>query len=155
MAENQRRRPPALLFKLMNPVMAFMVRHNIGSLSSELMIITHTGRKSGRQYSTPIGYTYDGDTLLGFTISGRSQWYLNVQQNPQVVLTIKGQPVKARTELVNDLDEVAKLLDIYKHVQSKRYEQFFGVPFEMPAEVAARSPNLRAKYVRFHPAPNA
>ncbi|MBI5668503.1 MAG: nitroreductase family deazaflavin-dependent oxidoreductase [Chloroflexi bacterium] len=142
--------PPAIM-RAANPIIGFLVRRNIGPLSKELMIITHTGRKSGRQYSTPIGYVREGDSILAFTLGGTSQWYKNIQQNPEVTLTIQGKPIPAHAEPINDVDEVAQVLDIYKREQPKRYEQFFGVPLGMPSAEAARSPNLRARYVRFRP----
>jgi deazaflavin-dependent oxidoreductase (nitroreductase family) len=142
---------PALMMRLMNPVLSFLIRNNIGPLSKELMIITHTGRKTGRQYSTPIGYARDGDSIVAFNIGGGSQWYKNIQQKPAVTLTIKGRPVRARAELIQDPDEVARVLDIYKREQPSRFEQFFGVPATMPSGEAARSPKLRSKYVRFYP----
>ncbi|MDZ4766796.1 MAG: nitroreductase family deazaflavin-dependent oxidoreductase [Chloroflexota bacterium] len=150
MAQNEPAAPPAM-FKLMNPIIRFLVRNNIGPMSNALMVITHTGRKSGKAYSIPIGYVRDGDTILAVTLGGRSQWYQNVQQHPEAMLTIKGKPIRARAVLVNDVDEVARVLDIYKREQAQRYERFFGVPLTMSADEAARSPQLRAKYVRFHP----
>ena len=43
----------------------FLLRHNwIGGMSNFIMVITTSGRKSGKQYSTPIGYIYDGDDLI-------------------------------------------------------------------------------------------
>jgi deazaflavin-dependent oxidoreductase (nitroreductase family) len=141
-----------LLIRLMNPMMAFMIRRNIGALGQAMMIITHTGRKSGRQYSTPIGYLRDGDSVLGFNVGGGSQWYKNLKQNPVVTLTIQGQSGRYRARYITDTDEIARVLALYQRgVPKGQYERFFGVPVDMPAEQAARSPQLRAVFVRFQP----
>jgi len=149
MAQTESRRP-TLFLKLGNPIMKFLVGHNIGPMSNVLMVIQHTGRKTGREYSTPIGYARDGDSIVAFTLGG-SQWYRNIQTNPEVTLRIKGKPLRARAELINEPDDVARVLDIYKRDQPDNYQRFFGVPLDMPSAEAARSPGLRARYVRFHP----
>jgi deazaflavin-dependent oxidoreductase (nitroreductase family) len=146
----QSSRPPAFLFKLANPIIKLLVGRNIAPISNVLMVIQHTGRRTGRQYLTPIGYARDGDSIVAFTLSRDTQWYQNIQHNPEVTLTIKGKPIRARAELVNDPDEAARVLDIYKRTQPTNYQRFFGVPLDMPSSEAARSPNLRATFVRFH-----
>jgi hypothetical protein len=88
---------------------------------------------------------------VAFTLGSPSQWYKNIQHKPEVSLYIKGQPLKVRGEQIHDPDEVAAVLDVYKRDQPNNYQRFFGVPLDLPSAEAARSPNLRAKYVRFHP----
>jgi len=151
MAQPHPSKPPAIL-RTIAPLVVFLLRWNwIKPLNNLLMIVTHTGRKTGTRYTNPIAYARDTDTFLAFSISGTASWYHNVQKNPEVTLEIKGERMQARAKLVSDSAEVAKVLDVYKRTHRNQYRRYFGVPLDMPSEVAARSPNLRAKFVRFHP----
>lgn len=151
MTQTERRQPPRALFKLVNPIITFLVKNNVGSLSKNLMTLTHTGRKSGKQYTIPIGYLAQDGVIYGFTLGGFSQWYKNTATHPDVTLTVKGKPIRARTERVDDAASIAHILDLYKREQAQQYTRFFGIPLEMPSVQAAVSPDLRAKYVRFVP----
>jgi deazaflavin-dependent oxidoreductase (nitroreductase family) len=114
------------------------------------MLLTHTGRKTGKQYAIPIAYLRDGETILANAMSSEDNWYHNIQQNPSVTLEIKGERIPARAEALHETGEVAKALAVYQRKQPRVYG-FFGVPREMPPEAAACSPKLRVKFVRFHP----
>jgi deazaflavin-dependent oxidoreductase (nitroreductase family) len=56
----------------------------------DLLLLTTRGRKSGREYTTPMVYTRDGDRLLVYASQGGSpdhpDWYLNLVANPDVVV---------------------------------------------------------------------
>ena len=59
MAEAQ---PPTLngfMKAAMNAQVWMLRRGLMGSMSDQIMVITVTGRKSGRRYSTPIGFLRD------------------------------------------------------------------------------------------------
>jgi hypothetical protein len=92
-------------------------------LSSRLMPLSHTGRKSGRTYRQPVSYVTDGDTLL---TPGGGKWKLNLREGEPVTLRLRGRDVRARPELVRDADEVDRLLR-YMMGRSARLTAF--VPF--------------------------
>ena len=77
-------------------------------LSRSLMLLSITGRKTGRHYRQPVSYVRDGDTLL---TPGGGTWKLNLREGQPVVLTLEGRAVTARPELVRDAAEVVQLLD--------------------------------------------
>src|SRR5581483_8450738 len=56
----------------------------------DLLLITTKGRKSGREYTTPIVYTADGDRLLVYASQSGApthpDWYLNLVADPHVVV---------------------------------------------------------------------
>jgi len=58
----------------------------------DLLLVTTTGRKSGKQYTTPIVYTRDGDRLLVYASQGGApthpDWYLNLEADPHVVVEV-------------------------------------------------------------------
>ncbi len=56
----------------------------------DLLLITTKGRKSGREYTTPVVYTRDGDRLLVYASQSGApthpDWYLNLRADPHVVV---------------------------------------------------------------------
>jgi len=66
------------------------------------MLITFTGRKSGRRYTTPVRYIRIGTTVRCFT-SPENQWWRNLRDGADVVLRIEGVDLPYRaTAIVND-----------------------------------------------------
>lgn len=142
--------PSSLLFRFALKVQNFLLRRNwMGSAGNVLMVITTTGRKSGKRFSTPIGYQWDGDTVVAFTIGGRSNWYKNIHKNPQVMLEIKGKPYQMRAEPVTDDECVLKILELYKDRQPNIIKRFFGIS---PDSTGSELLKAREKvaFVRFH-----
>jgi hypothetical protein len=76
-------------------------------LSSRLMVVYHTGRKSGRRYRQPVSYVCDGDTLL---TPGGGRWTRNLRDGVPIELHLAGRDVTAQPELVQGADEVERLL---------------------------------------------
>jgi deazaflavin-dependent oxidoreductase (nitroreductase family) len=58
----------------------------------DLLLLTTTGRKSGKQHTTPIVYTRDGDRLLVYASKAGApkhpDWYLNLEADPHVVVEV-------------------------------------------------------------------
>lgn len=85
-----------------------------GVFSGSLMLITVTGRRSGRAITTPVNYYSEGDTL--WVLSNRNRnWWRNVCGGTQVTLHLRGHQVKARAETILDEETVAKQLGEYIH----------------------------------------
>jgi deazaflavin-dependent oxidoreductase (nitroreductase family) len=76
-------------------------------LSSRLMLVSYTGRKTGRAYRQPVSYVAQADTLL---TPGGGKWTLNLRDGEPVRLRVRGRDMQARPELVRDVDEVDRLL---------------------------------------------
>jgi deazaflavin-dependent oxidoreductase (nitroreductase family) len=78
------------LFKLFNPLMVLMWRLGWGPwlnaaprILGRYLVLTHTGRKSGRVYHTPVNYaTWDGALYVTAGFGAVSDWYRNLQANP-------------------------------------------------------------------------
>ena len=79
------------------------------------MLITVTGRKTGRKYSTPVGYYQDGDTLWIVTSRDRT-WWRNVCGGAQVDLHLHGRNVTAFAESILDEKAVAAQIGNYLQV---------------------------------------
>jgi deazaflavin-dependent oxidoreductase (nitroreductase family) len=58
----------------------------------DLLLLTTTGRKSGRPYTTPMVFTRDGDRLLVYASKAGApahpDWYLNLVADPHVVVEV-------------------------------------------------------------------
>ena len=76
-------------------------------LSSRLMLVTHTGRKTGHRYRQPVSYVRDGDVLL---TPGGGRWTDNLRDGEPVPVRLRGRDVVARPDLVRDPDEADRLL---------------------------------------------
>lgn len=71
------------------PILAY--RMGLGRLIGKyILILSTTGRKSGKTHRTPVEYFRDRDRI--FVMSGfgsQPDWYKNLQANPQATLTVK------------------------------------------------------------------
>lgn len=82
--------------------------------SGSLILITVTGRKSGRAITTPVNYYIDEDAL--WVISDRNRkWWRNVCGGVEVTLRWQGRDVIARAESILDEQSVAKQIGEYVH----------------------------------------
>lgn len=100
-----------------NDFMAWLLRSPLhGLLSNGMMLITVTGRKTGKKYTTPVGYYREGDYLWVITSRDRT-WWKNLRGGAEVGLLLKRKPVKAFAE--PDLDEEAveaRMVEYLRHV---------------------------------------
>jgi hypothetical protein len=56
--------------------------------SSNELTITVTGRKTGREYSTPVWFVRDGKTIFLLPGGGlRSQWYRNAMKSKRIKIS--------------------------------------------------------------------
>lgn len=84
-------------------------------LSDGMMLITVTGRKTGKQYTTPVGYFTDGDALWVMTNRDRT-WWRNVRNGGEVSLLLQGKEVHGFAEA--ELDEklvVSRVTEYLRH----------------------------------------
>ena len=98
-----------------NSFMTFMLRSPIhGVMSGSTMLITVTGRKSGRPITTPVNYYQEGDTL--WVISNRERtWWRNLKGGAPAKLRLRGQEVNGFGEVF--LDEAAVAPQIGEYVR--------------------------------------
>ena len=80
-------------------------RANDGKVSGSfanapLILITHTGAKTGTKRTSPLVYTRDGDRIVLIASKGGApthpHWYLNMTANPQVTVELPGETFEAR-----------------------------------------------------------
>ena len=65
----------------------------------DLLLLTTTGRKTGREHTTPIVFTRSGDRLLVYASKGGApahpDWYLNLRADPHVVVEVGSERYEA------------------------------------------------------------
>ena len=127
----------------------WLLRHNLlGALGDEILSITVTGRKSGKSYSTPIGYLRDGETIIA--LSRGTNWYKNALAAGAATLEIKGRAFPVRVEAVTDQAERERIFELYQRERTKNFTRLFGVPVTAPAD-QLRAALATRDFVKFYP----
>ena len=66
------RAPDLRLMRLLNPFICALLRSPLHALvSRHILLLTYTGRRSGRQYTLPVGHVPDRDALMIVSGLGR------------------------------------------------------------------------------------
>jgi hypothetical protein len=67
------------------------------------MIITFTGRSSGKQYITPVSYYQEGDQVICFT---HAEWWKNIGAGATVNVRVRGQDYEGHgVAIPDDVDQ--------------------------------------------------
>jgi hypothetical protein len=132
---SQRREPPKALFAVLNPIFKTLIRSPLhGVASKSLMTMTITGRKSGKRYVVPIGYTQIGDTIYCGTKGG---WYKNLRGGAPVILWLRGRDVPATARAI---EEQEGLMAAYRAFlpKAQHYAGILGVRVDEQGEPNAQ-----------------
>jgi len=98
-----------------NDFMSWVLRSPLhGMLSSGMMLITVTGRKTGKKYTTPVEYFRENGNLWVMTNRDRT-WWKNLKDGEKVSLLLKRKPVIAIAEL--ELDGCAVETHMHEYLQ--------------------------------------
>jgi len=86
-----------------NPLVTAILRSPLHwILSPGLMLITVTGRRSGRRYTIPVGYQRDEDVLtILVSEAPKKQWWRNFHDPREVEVTVKGKALSGNAKLVD------------------------------------------------------
>ena len=99
-----------------NDFVKFFLRTPLYIFMGDTMLITVTGRKTGKKYTTPVGFYRDGDTL--WIISSRNRtWWRNLKGGAEVKIRIRGKDVIGFAETILDEDAVAaQVVEYVRHI---------------------------------------
>jgi deazaflavin-dependent oxidoreductase (nitroreductase family) len=93
--------PPKNIIRFVNPVMKAVLRSPLHRLlSKNLMLLTATGRKTGRTYTLPVGRYESPDGT--FVLSAGGNWRHNLHGGADVRITVDGQDHPAHAVLEED-----------------------------------------------------
>jgi hypothetical protein len=96
-----------LLNQFANPFMKLILRSPLhGLVSSNTLLITVTGRKSGKSITTPTNYLRDGDTLTIISFKERT-WWRNVRGGAAVAVCLQGRDMPGKGLVIEDTRQVA------------------------------------------------
>jgi deazaflavin-dependent oxidoreductase (nitroreductase family) len=80
-----------------------------------MILVTHTGAKSGRERTSPLVYTKDGDRLVIVASKGGAPtnpaWFHNIKANPRVTVEVGDDRFEADAEIYEDGPERKRLFD--------------------------------------------
>ena len=99
-----------------NDFVKFFLRTPLYIFMGNTMLITVTGCKTGKKYTTPVGFYREGDTL--WIISNRERtWWRNIKEDGEVEMRIRGKDVSGFAEVILDEGAVARQIgDYVKHI---------------------------------------
>lgn len=98
-----------------------------------VLLLTTIGRKSGLERVTPLQYEErDGKYYVASARGVQSDWFRNIQANPQVKVEILGTCIDCLAEPVTDPERIADFLEIrlHKHpIMVRTIMTIAGLPF--------------------------
>lgn len=100
-------------FRVLNRFMLLLWRVGLGpalnvwpSVGGRIMVLNHTGRRSGRLHRTPLNYALiDGDLFCTAGFGSGTDWCRNLTADPTVEVWLPGARWKGVAEDVTDHDE--------------------------------------------------
>ncbi len=124
----QRQQGPKILFKLLNPLMKLILNSPFHQgLSKRVMVLSFTGRKTGKRYSTPVSYVWEGDHVIVVTFS---PWWKNFKEPAPVQMRIQGKSVSGTAVYVNDPIRIKQILQTLYLSSGKEMMQRMGLWIE-------------------------
>ena len=96
-----------------NPMVVWLLKSPLHRfISKNVMLTTVTGRKSGKQISTPTNYLRDANTL--WVISWRDRnWWKNLRGGAKAQVLLAGQTLEGRGQVIEEQKTVAQSLFEY------------------------------------------
>lgn len=111
MTATARRAPPGWLNALMRVQLRTPGLQRLVGRSTAL--VTFTGRRSGRRFTTPISYTRIGSRVI-LTAHRSRKWWRNLSAQPRVVLRLAGIDVAGHARVLKGeaaLDDLTRFLE--------------------------------------------
>lgn len=106
-------RLPEPLFVVINPMMRLLLRSPLhGLMSGSLMLISFTGRRSGRRYTTPVRYLRVDGAVRCFT-AAKNLWWRNLRGGATVSLLIAGKEAPYEAQVI--VDDPARIRAALQH----------------------------------------
>ncbi|HTQ20760.1 hypothetical protein [Mycobacterium sp.] len=120
--------PPSVLMKAINPILGALLRTPLaGPFGKQLMVLSFTGRKSGRQFTFPVSaHVIDNDL---YALTGAA-WKQNFSGGATARVLYDGKTTVMHGELIRDRVQVPALY--FKCAESygvKRAQRMIGLRF--------------------------
>jgi deazaflavin-dependent oxidoreductase (nitroreductase family) len=116
-------RPPKAVLRFVNPVLVALLRSGLHRLASKnLMLLTVTGRKSGRSYTMPVTRHEQPDGTL--VVSAAGGWRHNLRDGGDVRVTLDG---RERTAHVRLEEDPVRATEVFKGLLERAGTRAVGV----------------------------
>jgi deazaflavin-dependent oxidoreductase (nitroreductase family) len=111
-----------------NSAMKFVLRSPVHTVvSKSILLITFTGRKSGKTYTTPVSYSQCGDQVVVFS---HANWWKNLRNGAPVTLRIRGREYQGLAEPVAK-DKGAVAAGLAEHLRKVPSDaRYYDVTFD-------------------------
>src|SRR5512134_1090885 len=109
-----------------NPMMTWLLKSPLhGTISKGVMLITVTGRKSGKSISTPTNYLRDGNTL--WVISWRERkWWRNLRGGANLRVLLAGRNMEGHGLAIEEEQAVSQSLYHY-YQKAPKYARYVQI----------------------------
>jgi deazaflavin-dependent oxidoreductase (nitroreductase family) len=96
-------------------------------ISKTTLLITFTGRKSGKTYTTPVSYSQHNDRVYIFT---HADWWKNLRSGTPVTVRIRGREFQGLAEPIAE-DKQAVAAGLMAHLRKVPFDsKFYGVTYD-------------------------
>ena len=128
-----------------NRSVQFVLRSPIhGMVSKFTLLISFTGCKSGKTFTTPVSYSQVGDQVTIFT---HANWWKNLRGGAPVTLRIRGKDVRGVAVPVAE-DKQAIAVGLAAHLRQVRSDaKYYGVTFDDQGNPSAEEVEKAAQTV--------
>lgn len=116
-----------------------------------MLVLTYTGRKSGKEIEIPINYQIQPDgSLLATSLRSRT-WWRNLRDGASVMLRLQGRNRRAMGKAYEDSQSVVEGLRTF-FLNAPKMAQYFNVPLNAdgsPEEAGLANAALERVIIRF------
>ena len=91
------------------------------------LTITVTGRKTKRKFSTPVWFAMEGQRILLVPVKGSdSNWFKNLEKNPEIELSVDDAKISSKANLVSDPANVKKILEKFRAKYKSQWSEYYS-----------------------------
>ena len=136
---------PESLIRMMNPVIGWTLKSPLHPvLSSSVLLLQFTGRRTGRAFETPLRYVRIDERIRCFS-SQETQWWRNLGENRKARVILAGRRIDVSTQVIIGATEKEAVTDALRsyiniYPQDAAYHNIKldkdGVPNESDVEQA-------------------
>ena len=99
---------PEALLRVVNPTLRLALKTPLGGFLGDFMLVTFTGRKSGKTYAIPVSaHQCDGELYM----VAEAQWKYNFRGGAQAQVSHRGRTRPMRGELITDPPAVSGICE--------------------------------------------
>jgi deazaflavin-dependent oxidoreductase (nitroreductase family) len=109
---------------------------NMLNRTNEIELIV-TGRKSGREISRPVWFVYEANILYLLPVQGSdTEWYKNVQKNPNMKISVDGQEITGKARPITDANKVKEVTEKFRSKYGDSDVKKYYTKFDVGVEFA-------------------